>query len=253
MAVKTLTSRLQRPAVLVLIGAGWLSILGNSPPERIEKKLGARSGVIVVSIARKEWDSGCSAQGSLSAPVRKASLVKDDQVVHEVTCLDDTDCMRFLVLPPEIGGCTLIRGHGPDSGPPDVGPIRHVDAADDAVALDAAGDTGRDSAPEASPADAQPEPADALVADARATDASIEVLRQSQPLQQDSIIEVWSCSGYAERPVEIRYTRSRSARDYSACSDEGGRYKVIVETAAGQTGSQEYRIDVDPPDGYFGC
>jgi hypothetical protein len=196
--------------VLLLVAAGWLSILGNSPPPQTHKKPGAKTGPVLVFIERKEWDSGCAGEGALSVPVRKISLFAGDKLLHEVECEDGTDCLPRLQIPPDNVTCRIDVPPGQtspsDSGAPPL-----------------------DSGPPPSDSDAAPPPF-------------------LPP-------ETWTCPGPDGRPIAIRYTKSRALdrSGYDLCSNESTIYKMVFETAAGQQGTYEYQVEVEPPSGYFGC
>jgi hypothetical protein len=281
--VKTLTSRLKRPAVLLLIAAGWLSILGNSPGPTATKKLGARSGAVVISLADQMWGSGCSSQGSLSMPVRRVALLSGSQLLYEAVCADGTDCFRSLSIPIDNNRC---RQPTPDGGR-DSPPVE--DTGSDAVASDAQGDVGAASdakdavssdapgsdAPGSSDAPTSDGPAssdalvsaDAISPDATAGDApagygllaatttpsaAVSAL-QSRATDAGDPGRLVICDGLAAHPVAIRYDESSRFRYHDTCWNEKATYKILVETASGAQGTLEYRIEVEEPDGYFGC
>ena len=247
-------SRLQRPVVLLLIAGGWLSILGNSPPEKVQKKPIGKTGPVIISILRSEWDQACAAEGDLSMPVRKVAMLQGDVVLYELVCADGSDCMGKLRIPLQTSACLSPSRPPPDSarsetpapvsdGPPaDVLPDAPVDSASDATASDGNPD-GRST--------------DAEGPDSGGSDA-ILVLRQVQQTDAAfSTSELLRCTGLTDGPVEVRQTENKRLRNYSSgdnlCGDESAIYKITVETAAGLQGTYEYKIVVDPPSGYFGC
>ena len=146
--MKRLPPVVRRPLVLVLIGAGWLSILGNSPPEVLSRGVLTQQGAVVITLDRYEPPhDGCALEATLSTPVRKATLFdRAGTVVRQAACDGAVDCFAALSWAPV-----------PDTG---------VDAR---------------------------------------------------------------------------------------CRDVKQRFRLVVETTDGRTGQVEYRVQIDPPDGYFGC
>jgi hypothetical protein len=241
--VNSLTSSAgaRRVLVLLLVAAGWLSILGNSPPAEIIKRPGTRSGPITIRFTDGMYGGGCAATGTFSAPVRRAALYRGDRLMHEVICTDGSNCLRRLSLPPDQNECTEIR---PDAGVGDRpagegGPPR--DAVAD-VSGDGSGGGGADSGSGS---------ADAGVG----ADAGAAATAVMQALLTDAGAvpsERWLCTSDGGPPIELAVIQN-SYVSYADCENESVLYKIVVETAEGVQSVQEYKITIKQPGGYFGC
>jgi hypothetical protein len=93
-----MSPRLKRALVVPLVGVGSLLLLGHSPPATIKRTVKARSGVIDIQLQLENKVDACETNATLSIPVRRATLFKNGELVHDSTCLDNEDCLSAVHL-----------------------------------------------------------------------------------------------------------------------------------------------------------
>jgi hypothetical protein len=216
----------QRAAVLVVISAGWLSILGNSPGPTYSKKVGAKSGPVDIELMTSQYGGPCSFDARFSVGVRQVLLQRksDGLLIGGISCKDGRDCLTYVHFPPSSDQCWMSASSQPTSR--DAASDSGDGSSGDALA-DAHQDQDQDQ-------DAGQTPADA----GRASDPN--------PFLID-------CTTDGQAPVNRRWIRPSSSSDSGACSDQGGTLQIVVETAAGTRSTLDYEVEVEQPDGYFGC
>jgi hypothetical protein len=100
--------------VLLALGAGWLSILGNSAGPSVHREISSTLGPVPVTLDPDDPDYGCGARATLGQPVRRVAFLKDGALLAELVCADGTDCIPEVSLPPYGStSCTLLQ---PDGG-----------------------------------------------------------------------------------------------------------------------------------------
>jgi hypothetical protein len=92
-------ARARRLLVVALIGAGWLSILGNSPGPDYHVRMVARTGDLTIVPAGLPHSNACHLQASVSTPVRRFASFNGTELILEITCFDGSDCLRRLPDP----------------------------------------------------------------------------------------------------------------------------------------------------------
>ena len=204
----------RRLLVLGLVGAGWLSVLGNSAGPEYHRKVIRQTGDITIVPVEDRYADGCRVTASVSTPVRRFASFSGTDLILEFTCLDGSNCL------------TRLPDH---SRPCDAVVVRSIDA----------GAGGRPPPPSDGSTDAAA-PADG----GGSSDASAPGIETP---------EIHSCPVSTESTVMIRMTGRRRYGRVAFCESESATYRLEVETAAGSTSTLEYKIDVDEPGGYFGC
>jgi hypothetical protein len=108
----------RRLLVVGLIGAGWLSILGNSPGPDYHLRMVARSGNLTIVPGNIQYTNACRLQASVSTPVRRFASFNGTELIAEISCADGSDCLRALPdfdLPP-CGAVAGVADAGADAG-----------------------------------------------------------------------------------------------------------------------------------------
>jgi hypothetical protein len=119
-------ARARRLLVVGLIGAGWLSILGNSPPPDYKRRMVGRTGDITIVPSGFAYTNACYLQASVSTPVRRFASFNGAELILEITCSDGSDCLRRLpeqdrpceaIADAVDGGASSGREGTPDGAP----------------------------------------------------------------------------------------------------------------------------------------
>jgi hypothetical protein len=228
---------LRRLLPLLPIGAGWLAILGNSPPPDLERSITGQTGSTTITLTGPAELQ--VVQATLSGPVRRATLWMDGQMMDEIVCIDGTDCISRISLPAEEGnrypGAAACHRVEFDGGAAQDGARADSDARaePDATVLADAAETG--DATGASSGDAH-----GAVANPP-SDASPLLPEPRVPMFTPDLVQ---CEGTGI----IRSTKGYSG-DWGGSHD----FRLEVETAAGALSRVDYHIESIPPKGYFGC
>jgi hypothetical protein len=227
---RALPRGLQRPAVLLIIGAGWLSILGNSPPPEYSKKEGARSGPVGIELTGVL--DGCSFDARFSVGVRQVKLLRksDGSLVGGILCSDGSDCITFLHFPPRSEQCWK---------PPAVKPTPR-DATSAGADVDASSGTDASSW-------------DALAGFIYAEDQDGGQATGGSAGANDPDPFLIDCTADGGAPVKRRLIHGTGTASDSSCNKDGAAFQIVVETAAGTQSTLDYELEVDEPNGYFGC
>ena len=204
----------RRALVVGLIGAGWLSILGNSPGPEYKRNVVGRTGDITI-LPDGTNAPACYLTASVFTPVRRFAVFNETDVIRELTCLDGTDCLNRL--PYDGQPCQGVVG-APDGGATANPPGPRDSGADGATPTTDGGGT---------------------------TDASAPGTSQTPGIH--------SCRGAGGRTVQIQVTRSSRASEGEFCHSERATYRLEVETAAGAKSTLQFKIEIEEPPGYFGC
>ena len=122
-------ARARRLLVVALIGAGWLSILGNSPGPEYKRRTVARTGDITIVPSTLPHSTACYLEASVATPVRRFASFNGAELILEITCSDGSDCLRRLPYPDRPceaitdaldGGAASSGREGTPDGAPEV-------------------------------------------------------------------------------------------------------------------------------------
>jgi hypothetical protein len=207
-------ARARRVLVVGLIGAGWLSILGNSPGPEYRRNVVGRTGDITIVPDATNYASACSLSASVFTPVRRFAIFNETDVIREVVCLDGSDCL--VRLPYDGQPCEAVVG-APD-GATSYPPVPRDSGADGTNPATDGGGTA---------------------------DASAPGIPQTP--------SIYNCRGAGGRTVQIQVTKSSRASGGDFCRSERATYRLEVETAAGAKSTLQFKIEIEEPPGYFGC
>jgi hypothetical protein len=86
----------RRLLVIGLIGAGWLSILGNSPGPDYHLRMVAQTGDVTIVPTQLAHSNACYLQASVSRPVRRFASFNGTELILEIRCSDGSDCLARL-------------------------------------------------------------------------------------------------------------------------------------------------------------
>jgi hypothetical protein len=220
------TRPLKRFLVLLPIAAGWLAVLGNSPPPTYERELGARTGPIDITLYGDP--EACIARLVLSKPVRTVRWFVDGEPHADLTCVDGTNCLTHLALPVRSG-----VSHGADEDC-------------DLVTVDAGAEVPDSAAPATAPDAAG---GDALAAGDAAPVAGSDAAVLPSPLPEPRppmfVPGLYRCPGATSLLHE--------ATNEPYCSGGNHAFRLEVETTDGTRSTLDYHLVEHPPPGYFGC
>jgi hypothetical protein len=95
-------------------------------------------------------------------------------------------------------------------------------------------------------------PCEAIVG---ATDAgSVAVGREGETVSDAGVRSAeFACPGPPGKPNQLRVIQVQRMYEHEFCTSGSTTYRLEVDTAAGARTTMEYKLEEDPPPGYFGC